>query len=317
VSAATYVIFGIALSSEIALTELEPAVAATPDWSFTLAHGRPRPAAAAWFHEWRTPGGRRDAAFGRQPNAYLFRFHGIADFLADLSTRSIVCWRRRQTPFDTIRHLLLDQVIPLLMSRADARLVLHAAAVATPRGAVAFAGPTGSGKSTLATAFAAMGFPLLCDDCLVTAPSRDGFLAGSFYPGTRLHADSLRAVGLDRVPSRQVAHYTRKRRIVHARLPFLGESARLAHVFVLDGERRHGPDGFAVTPLRGREALMAVLGCTFHLDVGDRAAVRRGFELQSRFVEETPVSRLRYPWRLSGLADTRDAVLRRLEAGGS
>ena len=45
-------------------------------------------------------------------------------------------------------------------------LVLHAAAVDTPAGAVAFAGVSGAGKSVLAAALAQRGAPLLADEVL-------------------------------------------------------------------------------------------------------------------------------------------------------
>jgi hypothetical protein len=309
----TYDICGVVLGSDIALPELTPSAAA-PDWTFAMAAGRIATRKPAWFHAWLAPSGRRVVSFGRYSNGYLLRFHGKADFAIDLVAQSIVCWRRRYAIFATIRHLLLDQVMPLVLS-GGSRLVLHASAVATPRGAVAFAGGTGSGKSTIAAAVAALGYPLLCDDCLVVEPSADRFLAGSFYPGARLYPDSVRAVGMDRVPSLRVAQYTRKRRIAtSSALPFLGETVPLDRVFVLDARQQEpARDGVHVSRLRRRDALVAIAETTFHLDVGDAAAVRRGFELQSRLVQATPVETLSYPWRLNRLSETRDAIVRRLQ----
>lgn len=313
-SARTYEISGVALSSEIPLPELTSRAATVPDWTFAIAEGRVAPQTSTWFHVWRAGGGRPVVSFGRDARGYLLRFHGKADFVIDLAQSSIVCWRRTRASLATVRHLLLDQVMPLVLSR-ESRLVLHAAAVATPRGAVAFVGPTGSGKSTLATAVAALGFPLLCDDCLVVEPSSGGFLAGSFYPGARLYPDSVRAVGMAGVPSLSVAQFSTKRRIAGSRLPFLGDSAPLARVFMLDGQpRRRAREALHVTRLSSRDALVALVACTFYLDVGDVVAVRRGFEMQSHLVQATPVSHLSYPWRLNSLEETRDAIVRRLES---
>jgi hypothetical protein len=314
VSARSYEISGVSLSSEIALPELTPRVAAAPDWTFAIAERRMAPRTSAWFHVWRAGAGHPVVSFCRDARGYLLRFHGKADFVIDLAQSSIVCWRRARSSLATVRHLLLDQVMPLVLSR-DSRLVLHAAAVATPRGAVAFVGPTGSGKSTLATAVAALGFPLLCDDCLVVEPSTGGFVAGSFYPGARLYPDSVRAVGMDGVPSLSIGRSSTKRRIASSRLPFLGDSAPLAGVFMLEGgARRRTREALHVTRLSSRDALVALIACTFHLDVGDPSAVRRGFEMQSHLVQATPVSRLSYPWRLNQLEETRDAIVRRFES---
>lgn len=311
---ATYSISDVVLRSAIALPELTP-VAGEPDWSFALVDGslaRHRP---HWFQRWRTPSGRESVSFARRPDGYLLRFHRFGDFAIDLFRRSIVCAPRKTTPRATVRHLLLDQVIPLVMSR-DARLVLHASAVATPGGAIAFVGRAGSGKSTLAAALAATGFPLLADDCLVVEPSSRGFVARPFYPGARLWPDSARAVGTSAAGWRSVAHYSRKRRIAPPLLGYREQSAGLIRVFVLDGppRRRDRRDHVTVTRLRQREALLAVLECSFHLDSADPDTIRRRFELQGNLVHATPVYRLSYPWRLADLGETRDALVRRLEA---
>lgn len=316
-SATTYQIADVNLRSGIALPELMPAAVA-PDWTFMLADGPLVSRLPVWFQRWRDPGGRCTVSFARIARGYLLRFHRLADFAIDLSRRSIVCAPRRTTPRATVRHLLLDQVMPLVMSRG-ARLVLHASAVATPSGAVAFVGRAGSGKSTLAAALAATGFPLLTDDCLVVEPSAAGFVARSFYPGVRLWSDSLRAVGTSARSSSPVAHYTRKRRVAPPLLPYQDRSAQLALVFVLDGPpgRRDRRDHLTVTRLRLREALLTVLACTFNLDGGDPDTITRSFELQGNLVNATPVHRLSYPWRLTKLAETRDALVRRLEDAGS
>lgn len=312
-TAATYAIADVALASAIPLPELSP-LSAVADWTFALSDARRLARTTpVWFHAWRAPGGRRVVSFSHRPSGYLLRFHGRADFFIDLDRRSIRCAPRRNAGLSTIRHLLLDQVMPLLLSR-DTRLVLHAAAVATPHGAVAFAGATGSGKSTLAAAIAALGFPLLCDDCLVVESSARGFQTGSFYRGARLYPDSVKAVGMTGVPSLKVASYTRKRRIATSHPPFLRQSAPLACVLVLARRLRgRTREPIVFTRLRGREALMALVACTFHLDVTDAAAVRRGFDLQHRLAQRVPVYRLSYPWRLDRLSDTRDAILEHIE----
>lgn len=316
-NAATYRISNLLVSSAIALPELNMAPGEA-DWTFTLSDACFAARSLEWFQRWTLPGGRPTVSFARCSNGYLLRFHGLADFTIDLTERSIVCCPRRTTTLPTVRHLLLDQVMPLVMSRG-ARLVLHASAVATPSGAVAFVGRAGSGKSTIAAALAATGLPLLTDDCLVVEPSPAGFVARSFYPGVRLWADSLRAVGTAARNLSPVAHYTRKRRVAPPLLPYRDRSAQLAHVFLLDGPpgRRDRRDHVTVTRLRQRDALLAVLECTFHLDSADPNTIRRGFELQGKLVDATPVHRLSYPWRLADLSETRDALVRRLADAGS
>jgi hypothetical protein len=308
----TYRISDIALSSDIAMPEL-PAVAADPDWTFTVATRRPPAVAPRWFHRWRNPGQTPTLSFGRSEHGYLLRFHGRADFAIDLGRRSIVGVRRGRATQTTLRHLLIDQVMPLVLSRD--RLVLHASAVATPSGAAAFVGFTGSGKSTLAAALSACGFPLLTDDCLVVDTSRTRILARPFYPGARLLPDSVRAVGASLRSSLPVAHYTRKRRLDERHLACQAEAVPLSQVFVLDRPgTRDAQASVVLARLRGAEALVALLECTFQLDIHDAESVRCTFERQSRLVRALPVHRLSYPWQLKKLAETRNVIARQLRA---
>lgn len=311
-SRGTYRISDVALSSDIAMPEL-PATADPPEWTFTVARGRLTTAPPVWFHRWRNPGERPTLSFSRYRNGYLLRFHGRADFAIDCGTRSIAGWRRGHATLTTLRHLLIDQIMPLVLSRD--RLVLHASSVATPSGAAAFIGFTGSGKSTLAAALAVRGFPILTDDCLVIERWRRGFLVRPFYPGARLWPDSVHAVGASLRSSHPVAHYTRKRRLDARHVACQSEALPLSRVFVLDRPaKHHARQPVAFTRLRGADALISILECTFQLDIHDAAAVRRTFELQSRLVLALPVHRLTYPWRLTRLADTGDAIAGQLLA---
>lgn len=307
-SGGAYQLSDVVLASSMALPELE-AVAAEPQWTFDLRRQAFPFRRSDWFQRWRLPNGRPSASFAREAGGYLVRFHGMADFSIDLGSRTIACWRRGTTPLTTIRHLLLDQVMPLVLSRGP-RLVLHAAAVDTPKGAVALVGPAGSGKSTLASALAVAGLPLLTDDCLLVEPATRGFIARSFYPGARLWPDSARALGTC-LRSSAVAHYTRKRRVASLASPSPGESFPLSRLLVLSSRRRaRAPrTDVALTPLGGREALLSLLGCTFQLDLADRAVLRRGFELLSSLVAETQVHSVEYPWKLVDLTQTSRQLL--------
>jgi hypothetical protein len=309
-SRGTYRISNVTLSSDIAMPELA-AVDDAAEWTFTVARRSPAGARPVWFHRWRNPGESHTLSFSRRPDGYLLRFHGRADYAIDFARRSIVGWRRTAATLTTLRHLLIDQVMPLVLSRD--RLVLHASAVVTPSGAAAFVGFSGSGKSTLAAALSAGGFPILTDDCLVIERSRRGFLARPFYPGARLWPDSVRAVGASLRSSLPVAHYTRKRRLDASHLSCQADAVPLSQLFILDRPAKHDRRRpLALTRMRGAAALVSLLECTFQLDINDPECVRRTFEMQSHLVGRLPVHRLTYPWRLARLADTRDAIARQL-----
>src|SRR4030095_13720757 len=113
----------------------------------------------------------------------------------------------------TIRHLVLDQALPLALAATGA-LVVHASAVAIGGRAILLAGRAGAGKSTLAAFLAGHRMQVLADDgaLLDGGPAEVRVLPS--YPGLRLYRDSAAAAALDVTGSTDVAAYTKKRRIV-------------------------------------------------------------------------------------------------------
>lgn len=147
------------LASNVRFPELPPAGETTAQCRFHLLPGKsPRFDRCRWTHEWRLPGGRRWLRFAKRDSDYLLRFPGLVDFLVAEGGSEVRCHPRPDTPPSTIRHLFLDQVVPLVLSR-QGKLVVHASAVLTPSGVVAFLGHSGWGKSTLAASFAQAGVP--------------------------------------------------------------------------------------------------------------------------------------------------------------
>jgi hypothetical protein len=63
-------------------------------------------------------------------------------------------------------------------------LPLHAGAIDTPEGCIAFAGNSGAGKSTLVHRFIAEGYPVRSDDVCFVRPTDDGQIM--VWPGVRL-----------------------------------------------------------------------------------------------------------------------------------
>src|SRR5579862_84620 len=85
-----------------------------------------------WFRRWSTEGSGVWLNFGMRDEDYLLRFPGHGDFLISRDGSEVQCCPLPGTPASTIRHLFLDQVIPLILSRREP-LVLHASAVLTPQ----------------------------------------------------------------------------------------------------------------------------------------------------------------------------------------
>jgi hypothetical protein len=287
----TYAFHGGTLASEIALPELPPSSRRSPT---CLVHrgAMSTDGPHEWFHAWRLDG-RTHLAFGRHADGYLLRVPSMADFVVSHDGRRVHCSPRRRLPPATLRHFLLDQVLPLALSRTS-RLVLHASAVFVPGvGAVAFAGRAGRGKSTIAAALARDGCPLVTDDCLVVQPdpASGSPLAHSGYPGVRLWGDAVEALGGGRSRGRQVAHYTSKRRLhsLNARpLAFRTRPGRLRALYVLAPRHRGG------TPCRirsqaARDTFVSLTRCLYMLDVTDASQVGGAFQSVAWLADQVPI----------------------------
>lgn len=294
------------LQSRSAIPELQPlARAARGAWTFRLSRDRhPGTRCVRWFHDWTLPDGRRWLSIGRVGRQYVVRFAGDAWFFIDPSARTVTAFPFAGVPARTVRHLLLDQVVPMLLADAG-HLVAHASAVVVPGGAIAFLGPSGSGKSTLAAALARQGCALVTDDCLVVDLSRRPAHVIPTYAGLRLWPDALRALFPDtRGRTARVAHYSRKRRVGHhpGDVVFRRRSEPLSAVCVLDAPAARRRNA-SLTRLRGHAAFASVLRCTFHLDVGRESAARRALERVTAMLDTVPVFRLRMPRDLARIDD--------------
>lgn len=111
--------------------------------------------------------------FARRGRGTVARFYGLADFEIDADGRRLVYHRDPAADPELLAILVAGTLTAYLLSTAGT-LVLHASAVQTATGALAFAGPSGQGKTTIATLLCAEGFPLVSDDLLPVTPEADG-----------------------------------------------------------------------------------------------------------------------------------------------
>lgn len=312
----TYIVGDIILASTIPLPELRPAGDEVPAWTFhLLLASPPDPSRFQPFHEWLTPEGELWLSLARNGEQYHLRFVDLADFLVDVKEGTILCYPDAGTPAQTVRHLLLDQVLPVLLSQPG-RPVLHGSAVSTPAGAVAFLGSSGRGKSTLTASFALAGCPLMTDDCLLVRERAGEFVVVPSYPGVRLWPETITALHGDSIATSNVAHYTAKKRLEagDARLPFADAPAVLRRVYLLDAPTPHGsPEEISITSVSGRDAVIELLSYTFRLGMDVERSAFAELDMFSRLVSLGIVRRLHYPRDISSLARLRAAILTDLQ----
>jgi len=312
----TYCICGLTIASNIPLPELGPTTNFDAECRFWLnPPAYPSERDIDWFHEWQIErtdeedSGEPWARFARREDGYLVRFPSCADFSVSLDVSEVRCVPLPDVPEVTVRHLLLDQVLPLILSRRE-RIVLHASAVSTKSGVIAFAGRSGRGKSTLAMAFAQQECALVSDDCLVLRRGERNWTALPSYPGVRVWQSTADELAHDDANTADVAHYTDKRRIADLQgLPFAAGPEPLLALFVLADEQ----PTISVQRLTAAKALMAWAEFAYNLDITDAAFLRAHFESVGQLAAEVPAHALYYPREFSSLEAVRVAIRNCLE----
>jgi hypothetical protein len=244
----------------------------------------------------------------RDGDDYRLGFPGLATFTIGHEGREIACRPDGELPPSTIQHLLVDQVLPRVLTHRG-RLVIHAGCVGTPHGAIAFLGDSGAGKSTLCASLTLAGAPLLGDDAVVVRQSQLGtFLVEATYPGLRLHPESIAHHFGATVGSTSVAHTTEKLRVSDA--TFVMGPLPLRRLYVLAVSGPEASSGkIEIAPLPQSQAFLALLRASFQLHLDDQERSRGIFERIAALMDAVPVRRLSYPREFARLADVRQALM--------
>lgn len=246
---------------------------------------------------------------GQSGDVTLIRVLGLADFLVRPAASSIECRPCLEAPSFSVRHFLLNQVLPRMISVRDP-LVIHASAVATGYGAIAFIGPAGCGKSTLAASFTLSGAGLLIADDSVLVRLEEPFpcLVGA-YTHSRLRADSFGALGFDA-------------QSIHGDIPAGGKHildfasgqraptipVAIRGLFLL---HQAPPDQQTIEVMRltGSAAVIALIKNSFLLESSDHGLLRRQFETATALIRTgCPCYALTYPRRFADLPLVRDRI---------
>jgi hypothetical protein len=316
-----YRAYGLAIVSDVEIPELTP-LRDLRDMGRNRVnlgiHGSPRviEEPAQWLNVAANGAGAPWLSTAKIDGGYLLRFPKLADFVIDATGHNIACTGAADlVNVVTLRHLAIDHVMPRVLNLLGIDS-LHATAVASPVGAIAFVGDTGSGKSTLSASFHLAGFESFCDDCLVLREESGRIMATPAYPGVRLWDDSFKALMSDADPGAPVAQYTRKTRLLGDASGFRADTLPLARIYLL--QRPAEKSAEAVTPAIAQvspaEAFPLLVGASFPLDLTDTAMLTRHFHFINRVAATVPIRRLTIPTDFAALPAVRAAVIADLDA---
>jgi hypothetical protein len=298
-----YRLHDLTFDSSLHLPELDRS-SAPPE--FTVVEGPLAAVPDAWIDPWeRDPRGPWIRV--QRHDGYRVRYDGQVDFHLSrdgqvLTLRVIDC-----APA-TVRHFLLDQVIPLALSLRC--LVLHASASVVDGHAIAFTGPSGAGKSSLAAMLALDGHPIAADDALVLRRRGDSAAAGlealPAYPGLRLWPDMIDAFA----PAEETAPVSdaSPKRRVRADLPFSTSPARLSALYFVSAASAP-PERITIEPLTLRDTAMLFIEFGFRLEQREPARLADEIDRACDAASRVAAWSLRYPRDAARRHDVAAAVV--------
>lgn len=268
-----YRIFDFSIRSTIPLPELPRSDCTAAQFSFILAAASPQQIEPTiWLHHWLLPNGEKSISLAKINGHFILRFHHLADFLYSPTESSITCHPVPDTPQETIRHLLLDQVIPRIVSYLG-RPVIHASGTVINNTGVVFLGETGWGKSTLCAFFHQNGFPLLNDDAILLEKCQHGVIGIPSYAGIRLLDDSLKVLRFDQDTDhniQNVSHYSPKKRIIFGnKQPERASQLPIKVLLVLNDPKKSQEMPLLFSRITGSHAALELMKHCFHLDPTD------------------------------------------------
>jgi hypothetical protein len=306
-----YLYCGFIIDSNIPLPELPYVDSGTPGFMFCLERSRPQSMEYSWSDSWRSPQGKKVLFYHKQSTFHILRIPGLADFYISMNLMEIICYPIPGIPKATIRHQLLDSVLPRAMAH-QGKLMLHASAVQTEKGVLVILGNSGVGKSTLAGYFHQAGEPAISDDVvwMKDGPTDRVWVVPS-YDGLRLWDDSLKVLFAEEQNILPMAHYSPKKRVLfdkHSTLHRIAGDSALA-VIVLTPNPRNSASDILFEYLPHRDAFIRMMDETFQLDSKDLGMRTYRMETVAHMVIKVPIYRLAMPLNYEFLPMVREKIL--------
>lgn len=286
----SYFAYGLNIESELALPELDVGGTAAPDVVICLGRVGRMPLELD---------AQGDGIWADADEACRF-MHGVGACRVRHG-REIIVEPVAGADERVVRLSILGPALALLLHQRG-HYILHASAVQSTEGALAFAGGSGWGKSTLAATLDARGYALLADDLTALSVSNGRCMAFPGFPQLKLWPEAVAWLG--EVPeSLPKLHPEFEKRTCRATQAFSHRALPLRRIYLLAEGPRLG-----IERLKPHEALIALMPHWYGLRFGDRLlragdAAAQHFRQCATLANCVSVRRLTRPRQLEALAD--------------
>jgi energy-coupling factor transporter ATP-binding protein EcfA2 len=306
-----YLYCGQTVLSNIAIPELALSNNSKTFFLFGLEESQQQSTEFSWSSCWKDPSGEVELAYGKKDSNHWLRYPELADFRISTSLEEITCYPVPEIPLETIRHLLLDSVLPRCMAR-QGKLMVHASAVRLETGILILVGDSGAGKSTLAAYFHQAGQSAISDDVVWVKENQDQQIrAVPSYSGLRLWVDSLNVLFANEQNIHSMAHYSEKKRVLFygSDLMEYDNSNPILAVIVLSAPNQVSNREIRLRPLSRSDAFMEILNETFQLESFDLQERTTRMRALGRMVTRLPSYQLSMPRDYDLLPAVRQRIL--------
>lgn len=236
------------------------------------------------------------------PSYFFLRIHGIACYLVSNGREIVVSPEAGALPLD-VRAYLLGTLFTVLCQQRGL-LPLHASAVSSGKGVVAFLARSGQGKSSLAAHLAQRGFRVVADDiCLIRLTETEEATVVPAAPWLKLWHNSLQSLGWHAEGLERVFSEDDKYRMPLKDLPDPEPIRKLVFLEANDESKTE------LQSLSTVEAIPLLMNLTHQAYVLQATGQRQESFLRcSRVSAKAKAYRLTRPWGLSHLMSTVDAL---------
>lgn len=280
-----YKIFGVAFKSNFKLSVLPETDSTDFEFELSEVNITPKTEDTDWYLKipYKDYKDSIFAQLGKNENHFALRFKEYLDFFISKDFKKIWFSNKNDIDINTLQHLLIDQVIPRIISD-DRSIVFHASAIEYKNKVIAFIGESGSGKSTsvLALSNQSKNINFLCDDSILIKKCENSFLSIPSYSAIRVWPDSANKLQRNKHKSQKVSAINNKL-ILYEKTQNIDFSPKtLAAVYNLNPENNKK---ISIKKMTSKKAFEEMTKGIFRLDVYNRDELRKEFSFVSQLTQ--------------------------------